>query len=74
LLLAYLDVQSQAYLAAQKYDGRVRGHIYVILPTRLAHSEKGVLLLQEFTDYPSHNWETREFGYTTVFTQAASAP
>ncbi len=73
LLLAYLDVESQAYLAARKYAGRVHGHIYIILPTRLARSEKGVLLLHEFTDYPSSNWETREFGHTTVLTQEAPA-
>jgi hypothetical protein len=73
IVAMHIDVQSEAFIAARKFYGRVPGHVYVLMPTRTARAARGRLLLKEFADYPLYGWERLEFGGTTVFVQAAPA-
>ena len=69
-----LDEVPESLLAARRYAGRVPGHVYVLMRTRLAQSAKGMLVLKEFANYPLDAWEGHEFGDTTVFVQMAPPP
>jgi hypothetical protein len=42
------------------------------MPTRIAESAKGPLVLKEFTDYPFDAWEKRSLGTSSVFVQDGS--
>lgn len=73
ILSTQLDFESEASIAARRYAGRVPGHVYVLIQTRLVQTAKGTLLLKGFINYPLDAWERHEFGNTTVLVQAASA-
>jgi len=69
ILSNHIKFESDATILARTYRGRVRGRLYVIMPTRIAQSVKGTLLLKEFIDYPLDAWEKHSFGSSTVFVQ-----
>lgn len=69
ILTHLIEFESEATISARTYRGRVRGRLYVILPTPIAQSVKGTLLLGEFIDYPLDAWERHSFGSSTVFVQ-----
>jgi len=62
ILSNHLEFDTEETIAAQTYRGRVRGPLYVIMPTRIAESEKGLLVLQEFKDYSPDSWQKSNFG------------
>ncbi len=69
-LLAFSpDFELLRYMASRHYAGRVRGHIYIVLPTRLIETERGWLVLKTFVDYPSKGWQAHRFAETTIFVQ-----
>jgi hypothetical protein len=69
-LSTQIDFEPVATVAARRYVGRVPGHVYVLMQTRLAQTVKGTLLLKRFLDYPEGAWERPQFGSTTVLVQA----
>ena len=69
ILLNHIEFEPEETISARTYRGKVRGRLYVIVPTGTAQSAKGTLLLKEFLDYPLDAWETRSFGTSTVFVQ-----
>jgi len=69
ILSNHLEFDTEETIAAQIYRGRVRGPLYIIMPTRTAETAKGLLVLQEFKDYSTDAWEKRSFGNSTVFVQ-----
>jgi hypothetical protein len=69
ILLNHIEFEAEETISARTYRGKVRGRLYVIVPTGTAQSAKGTLLLREFLDYPLDAWETRSFGSSTVFVQ-----
>jgi len=73
IISTHLDFEDQADIAARRYAGRVSGHVYVLIQTRLAKTVKGTLLLKSFADYPLDAWEPHQFGNTTVLVQPAPA-
>jgi hypothetical protein len=73
LISTSFDAEPAAFIAARKYAGRVPGHVYVLIRTRLARTSKAKLLLKEFTDYSADAWEEHQLGDTTVFVHAAPA-
>jgi len=70
VLSNHVEFEPEDIISARTYHGKVRGRLYVVLPTRVAQSAKGTLLLKEFVDYPLDAWETHSFGSSTVFVQA----
>jgi hypothetical protein len=74
ILTNLIEFESEAVISARTYRGRVPGRLYVIMPTRIAQSVKGTLLLKEFIDYPLDAWERHSFGSSTVFVQGEPAP
>ena len=72
ILSNLIEFESEATVSARTYRGRVRGRLYVIMPTRIAQSVKGTLLLKEFIDYPLDAWEKHSFGSSTVFVQGGT--
>jgi len=74
ILSNLIEKESEATTSARTYRGKVRGRLYVIMPTRIAQSAKGTLLLKEFIDYPLDAWERHSFGSSTVFVQGRPAP
>jgi hypothetical protein len=71
ILSTQLDFESEAKVATRKYAGRVPGHLYIVIQTRLDQAAKGKLLLEGFTNYPLGAWERHQFGSTTVLVQGA---
>jgi hypothetical protein len=71
ILSNHIEFDSEATIAARTFHGKVR-RLYVIMPTHIAESTKGILTLKEFTDYPVDLWERHIFDKTTVFVQGAS--
>jgi hypothetical protein len=69
ILTHHVEFESEATISARTYRGNVQGHLYVIMPTQIAESAKGPLLLKEFIDYPFDAWESHSFGSSTVFVQ-----
>ena len=68
-----IEFESEATILARTYHGKVQGRLYVIMPTRIAESVKGTLLLKEFIDYPFDAWESHSLGSSTVFVQGRTA-
>jgi len=69
ILSNHIKFESDAAILARTYRGKVRGRLYVIVPTGIAQSAKGTLLLKEFIDYPLDAWEMHNLGSSTVFVQ-----
>ncbi len=69
ILTNHLEFEPEEAIAARTYLGRVRGSLYVVIPTRIAQSAKATLLLKEFPDYPLTAWEPHDLGHSTVFVQ-----
>jgi hypothetical protein len=69
ILTNQIEFESETTIAERTYHGKVPGRIYVIMPTAIAGSTKGNLLLKEFVDYPVDAWEKQSFGRSTVFVQ-----
>lgn len=69
ILSNHIEFESEATISARTYRGKVPGRLYVVLPTRIAQSVKGSLLLKEFVDYPPNTWESHSFGSSTVLVQ-----
>lgn len=73
----HLDFETEAAVAARKFAGTARGHIYVLIQTRLLYEmegavkKKAALLLAGFTGYPASGWESHSFGATTVLVHSA---
>jgi hypothetical protein len=44
-----------------RYAGRVRGHVFVLLPNSLSDTAKGHAMLSAFTDYAPDAWERKTF-------------
>jgi hypothetical protein len=75
ILSNHVEFDTEAIISERRYRGKVRGRLYVIMPTRIAQSVKGPLLLKEFIDYRLDEWESHNFGSSTVFVQGGtSAP
>jgi hypothetical protein len=72
ILSNHVEYESEAIISARTYRGKVQGRLYVIMPTRIAQSGKGTLLLKEFLDYPLDAWERHSFGSSTVFVQGGT--
>lgn len=68
----HIEYETDAAVALRSYHGTVPGTLYVVVPTEIAQTEKGSLLLKEFTDYSPLGWKSTVYGATTVFTQQAS--
>jgi hypothetical protein len=64
-----IESDPQALAWAREYHGKVRGHLYVVVPTRLAPSPNTTALLKDFLDYPFTAWESRVSGSSTVYFQ-----
>jgi hypothetical protein len=73
ILSNHIEFDTEAIISARTYHGKVRGPLYVIMPTDIAQSVKGPLVLKEFVDYPFAAWETRNLGSSTVFVQQGTA-
>jgi len=73
ILSNHIEFGSEATILARTYHGKVQGRLYVIMPTRIAESVKGTLLLKEFIDYPFDAWESHSLGSSTVFVQGRTA-
>jgi hypothetical protein len=73
ILTNHIEFESEATILTRTYRGEVPGSLYVIMPTRVAQSPKGTLLLKEFIDYPVDAWESHSFGSSTVFVQGKTA-
>jgi hypothetical protein len=69
ILVPQIESDPQALAWAREYHGKVRGHLYVVVPTRLAQSPNTTLLLKDFLDYPFNAWESRVVGSSTVYVQ-----
>jgi len=69
ILSNHIEFEPAEAISARTYRGKVRGRVYVVIPTRIAQSVKATLLLKEFRDYPLDKWETRSLGRSTVFVQ-----
>jgi hypothetical protein len=69
ILSNHIEFDTEAIISARTYRGKVRGPLYVIMPTDIAQSIKGPLVLKEFVDYPFDAWKTRNLGSSTVFVQ-----
>jgi hypothetical protein len=69
LLVNHIEFEPEETISARTYRGKARGRLYVVVPTRIAQSAKGTLLLKEFLDYPLDAWKTHSFGNSTVFVQ-----
>jgi hypothetical protein len=69
ILSNHIEFEPEATISARTYRGKARGRLYVVMPTRIAQSVKGSLLLKEFIDYPSDAWQQQSFGSSTVFVQ-----
>jgi len=69
-LVAY---EPEEMLAARTYTGKVGGHLYIMMPSAVADSAKGPLVLKEFVDYPIDGWQKHQFGDTTIFVQGQGA-
>jgi hypothetical protein len=67
ILSNHVEFDTETEISAKTYRGKVPGSLYVIMPTRIAQSPKGPLVLREFTDYSFGAWEARNFGNSTVF-------
>jgi hypothetical protein len=74
ILSNHIEFDTEAIISERTYRGKVRGRLYVIMPTRIAQSVKGPLLLKEFIDYPLDDWESHSLGSSTVFVQGKPAP
>jgi hypothetical protein len=72
ILSNHIEFDTEASISAQTYHGRVRGSLYVTMPTRVAHSAKAPLVLKEFVDYPFDVWQTYTVGSSTIFVQEGS--
>jgi hypothetical protein len=72
VLTNHIEFETEKTISARTYRGKVQGRLYVAVPTRVAQSAKGTLLLQEFKDYPLDAWEIHSFGSSTVFIQAGT--
>jgi hypothetical protein len=73
ILSNHIEFELEETISARTYRGKVRGRLYVVMPTRIAQSAKGTLLLKEFLDYPFDAWETHSFANSTVFVQPGEA-
>lgn len=69
LLVNHIEFEPEETISARTYRGKARGRLYVVVPTRIAQSAKGTMLLKEFLDYPFDAWKTHSFGNSTVFVQ-----
>jgi hypothetical protein len=69
ILVPQIESDPQALAWAREYHGKVRGHLYVVVPTRLAPSHNTTALLKDFLDYPFTAWESRVSGSSTVYVQ-----
>jgi hypothetical protein len=72
LLAANLDAESARFIAARKFRGRVRGHVFVLMPTRVAETNKGPLVLRQFADYAPDAWQSVQINNTTVYSQSVA--
>jgi hypothetical protein len=73
ILSNHIEFESSTTISARAYRGKVRAGLYVIMPTQIAESLKGTLLLKEFIDYPFDAWEKHNFANSTVFVQTQPA-
>jgi hypothetical protein len=69
ILTNHIEYEPEETIAARTYRGKVRGRLYVIVPARIAQSDKATLLLKEFVDYPLNAWERHSLGTSTLFVQ-----
>jgi len=69
ILSHQIEFEPKATISARTYNGKVPGHVYVIIPTRFAESDKEILLLKEFKNYSFDGWVRHSFGRSTVFVQ-----
>ena len=73
ILSSHIEFEPEETLSARIYHGKARGRLYVVMPTRIAQSAKGTLVLKEFVDYPFDTWEKQSIGNSTVFVQQGIA-
>jgi hypothetical protein len=71
-----LNWQPVSVVAGSLYSGRVRGHVFMLLPNTIFDSGNGVLdmskgraLLSAFTGYAPDGWERKTFANMSVFIQ-----
>jgi hypothetical protein len=65
----HIEFDTEAMISERAYHGKVKGSLYVIMPTRIAESAKGPLVLKEFIDYPADAWRSEVLGNSTIFIQ-----
>ena len=66
ILAVSLDFFPENLLAAWKYRGRVPGHVYLMMQTRLVDTKKGHDLVGAFKDYCPTCWQRMGFKKTTI--------